>query len=88
MIKLAKVKRVNRRRISDNKNNFVASNIVSIVTGIPTHSISNHMKHIDVSRNTKYKLFKRGNVKRKQLIDDIVDINWSSEKKRMNYILK
>ena len=53
MIKLAKVKSVNRGRISDDKNNFVASNIVSIVSSIPTHSISNHMKHIDVPRETK-----------------------------------
>ena len=53
MIKLVKIKSVNRGRISDDKNNFVASNIVSIVSSIPTHSISNHMKHIDVPRETK-----------------------------------
>ena len=53
MIKLVKVKSVNRGRISDDKNNFVASNIVSIISSIPTHSISNHVKHIDVPRDTK-----------------------------------
>ena len=42
------------------------------------------MKHIDVLRTTKYRLFRRGNVKRKQLINSIVDINWSSEKKRID----
>ena len=57
MIKLAKVKSVNRGKISDDKNNFVALKIVSIIDGIPTRSISNHMKHIDVPRNIKYKLF-------------------------------
>ena len=64
MIKLAKVKSINRGKISDNKNDYVASNIINIVDGIPTHSIPNHMKHIDVPRNTKYRLFRRGNVKR------------------------
>ena len=33
------------------------------------------MKHIDKVR--------RGNLKRKQLIDAVVNINWSSEKKRI-----
>ena len=65
MIKLAKLKSVNRGRISDDKNKFVASNIVSIVAGIPTHSISNHMKHIDVPKTTKYRLFRRNNIIRK-----------------------
>ena len=55
MIKIAKQKI--RGRISDDKNNFVTANIVSIVDGIPTHSIVDHMKHIDVSRVTKYRLF-------------------------------
>ena len=41
------------------------------------------MKHIDVPRNTKHRSFRRGNVKRKQLIDAVVNINWSSEKKRI-----
>ena len=41
------------------------------------------MKHIDVPRNTKHRLFRRGNVKRKELIDSKADINWSSEKKRI-----
>ena len=66
MIKLAKLKSVNRGRISDDKNKFVASNIVSIVAGTPIPSMSNHMKHIDTPRNTKYRLFRRDNVKRKQ----------------------
>ena len=66
MIKLAKIKvnSVNRGRISDDKNNFVQSNIVSIDDRIPTHSIGDHMKHIDVPKSTKYRLFRRGNVKR------------------------
>ena len=83
MIKLANIKSVNRGRISDDRNKFVASNILSIIASIPTYSISNHMKHINVPRNTKYRWFKRGNVERKQLIDFIVDINWSSENKRI-----
>ena len=41
------------------------------------------MKHIEVPRNTKYRLFKRGNAKIKQLIDAVVDMNRSSEKKRI-----
>ena len=84
MINLTKVKVncVNRGRISDDKNNFITANIVSIVAGTPTHSISNHMKDIDVPRTTKYRLFRRDNVKRKTLIDAVLDINWSSRKKR------
>ena len=70
-----------RGRISDDKNNFVTKNIVSIVAGIPTHSIVDHMKYIDVSRSTKYRLFNKGNVKRKQLIYAVDDIHWSSENK-------
>ena len=81
MIKIAKEKV--RGRISDDKNNFVTANIVSIVAGIPTHSIVDHMKHIDVSRTTKYRLFNKGKVKRKQLIDAVDDIEWSSDKKRI-----
>ena len=41
------------------------------------------MKHIDVPRNTKYRFFRGVNAKRKQLINAVVDINWSSEKKRI-----
>ena len=65
MIKLVKVKvnSVNRGRIIYDKNNFVTANIISIVSDTPTHSIGNHMKHIDVSNSTKYRLFRRGNVK-------------------------
>ena len=76
-IKLAKekVNNVNRGRIRDNKNTFVALNVVSIVTGTPAHLISNHMKHIDVPKTTNYILFRIGNVRRKQLIDAVVDIN-------------
>ena len=83
MINLAKLKVncVNRGRKSYDKNNFVTSNIVSIVSGTPTHSITNHIKHIDVPKTTKYRLFRRGNVKIIQLIDAVLDINWSSEKK-------
>ena len=77
MIKIAKQKI--RGRISDDKNNFVTANIVSIVDGIPIHSIVDHMKHIDVPRATKYRLFNKGNVKRKQTIDAVDDINWSSD---------
>ena len=46
------------------------------------------MKHIDISRTNKYRLFRRENLKRKQLIDVVVDINWSSEKKRMKHYPK
>ena len=81
MIKIAKQKI--RGRISDDNNNFVTSNIVSIVTRIPTHSIVDHMEHIDVPLSTKYRFFDKGNVKRKQLIDTVDDINWSSDKKRI-----
>ena len=68
MIKLAKVKIkcANRGRISDDKNNFVTANIVSIDSGTPTQSIVDHMKQINVSKTTKYRLFRRGNVKRKK----------------------
>ena len=54
MIKLAKIKinSVNCERISDDKNNVVTANIVSIVDGLPIHSIGNHMKHIDVPKST------------------------------------
>ena len=38
------------------------------------------MNYIDVPKTTKYRLFRRGNIKRKQLVDDVVDINWSSDK--------
>ena len=78
-----KVKTKKRGRTSDDKNNFVTANIVSIVAGNPTHSIVDHIKHIDVSRTTKYRLFNKGNVKIKQLIDAVDDINWSSDKKRI-----
>ena len=43
------------------------------------------MKHIYIPRTTKYRLFRRGNVKRKQLIDAVVDINWLSEKRIKQY---
>ena len=77
MIKIAKEKV--KGRISDDKNNFVTVHIVSIVAGIPIHSIVDHMRNIDVPRSTKYRLFNKGNVKRKQLIDAVDDINWSSD---------
>ena len=85
MIKLAKVKVncVNRRRLSDDKNNFITANVVSIADGIPTRSIGNHMKHFDVPKSTKYRSFIRGNVKRKIIIDAVDDINLSSEKNRI-----
>ena len=46
MTKLAKVKIkcANRGRISDDKNNFVTANIVSIDSNTPTQSIVDHMK--------------------------------------------
>ena len=49
-------------RISDDKSNFVTANIVSIVAGIPIHSIVDYMKHIDVSQTTKYRLINKGKV--------------------------
>ena len=86
IIKLTKVKVycVNRRRISDDKNNFVTEYIASIVVCAPTHSICNHTKHTNIPRTIKYRLFKRHNINRKQLIDTIVDINWSLENKGIN----
>ena len=81
MIKISKQKI--RGRISDDKKNFVTSNIVSIVAAIPIHLINDHMKHISVPWTTKYRFFNKGNVKRKQLIDAVDDINWSSDKKRI-----
>ena len=83
MIKTALQKTKKRGRTSDDKNNFVTANIVSIVAGNPTYSINDHMKHIDVSRKTRYRLFNKGNVKRKQLINAVDDIEWSSDKKRI-----
>ena len=80
MIKISKVKV--RGRISDDKNNFVTANIVSIVAGITIHSIVDHIKNIDVPLSTKYRLFNKGNVKRKKLIHTIDDINWLSDKKK------
>ena len=59
MIKITREKV--RGRISDDKNNFVTTNIVA---GIPIYSIVDHMKHIDVPRSTKYRLFNKGNVKK------------------------
>jgi len=79
MIKMAMIKQKTTGRISDDKNNFVTANIVSIVAGIPTHSIVDHMKHIDVPQTTKYRLFNKGKVKRKQTIDAVDDINWLSD---------
>ena len=70
------------------KNKFVTENVLSIVVGTPTRSIDNHMKHIDISRTTKCRLCSRGNVKRNKLIDDVVDINWSSETKRIKQYSK
>ena len=75
MITTALQKTKKRGRTSDDKNNFVTANIVSIVDGIPTHTILDHMKYIDVARTTKYRLFNTGYVKRKQLIDAVDDIN-------------
>ena len=83
MIKTALQKTKKRGRTSDDKNNFVTANIVSIVAGNPTYSINDHMKHIDVSRKTRYRLFNKGNVKRKQLINAVDDIEWSLDKKRI-----
>ena len=85
IIKLAKVKvnSVNRWRRSDDKRNFVTANVVNTVAGIQTHSIDNHMKDINVPKSTPNRLFRRDNTKGKQLIDDVDDINWSSEKKRI-----
>ena len=59
MLKFAKVNGVKRGKITYDKNNCLAENVVSIVIGIPTNSISNHMKYIDIPRSTKYKLFKK-----------------------------
>ena len=41
------------------------------------------MNYIDIPKTTKYRLFRRGNIKRKQLVDAVVDINWSSDKERI-----
>ena len=74
MINLEKVKlnSINRGRISYDKNNFVTANIVSILVSTPIHLISNNMKHIDVPKTVKYRLFGRSKVKRKQLIDAVI----------------
>ena len=77
-----KVNSVKGGRIRDDKNKFVTVTIVSIIADTLTHSIGNHMKHIDVPKTTKYRLFRRGNIKRKQSVDAVVDINWSPEKKK------
>ena len=53
MLKFAKVNGVKRGKITDDKNNILAENIVSIVIGIPTNSISNHMEYIDIPRSTR-----------------------------------
>ena len=55
MLNLVKVKvySINRGRISDDKNKFVTSNIVSIVTATLVHSTGNYMKHINVPKTLK-----------------------------------
>ena len=55
MIILAKVKvySINRGRISDDKNKFVTSNIIGIVTATLVHSTDNYMKHINVPKTPK-----------------------------------
>ena len=53
-----------RGRITDDKNRYVITNFVSIF-GIPTSSISNYAKYMDLPRSTKYQLFNKDNVKRK-----------------------
>ena len=45
-----KVNSGKREKTSDDNNNVVTANIVSIVVGISTYSICNHMKHIDVPK--------------------------------------
>ena len=75
MIKFAKVNSVKGGRTTDDKNIVLTINFVSIVADTPTDSISNNFKHIDIPRSIKYRLFEKGNVKIKQLIYVVDDIN-------------
>ena len=66
MIKIASESSTKRGRITNDKNSYVIINFVSI-SGTPTTSIFNYIKHIDLPKTTKYILFSKGNAKRKYL---------------------
>ena len=44
------------------------------VFGTPTSSISNDIKHIDLPKTTKDRLFNKGDVKRKELFECVDEI--------------
>ena len=62
------------------------TNYVSI-SGTPTSSISNHTKHIDLPRWTKYRLLNEGNAKIKEWTECVDIIKWTSDKKRIKRCL-
>ena len=66
MLKIASESSTKRGRITNDKNSYVIINFVSI-SSTPTTSIFNYIKHIDLPKTTKYRLFSKGNAKRKQL---------------------
>ena len=51
------------------------------IASTPTSSIFNHTKYIHLSRSTKYRLFNKNNVKRKELTECVDGIKLSLEKK-------
>lgn len=53
MIKFAKVNNVKGGIIIDDKNIFLTTKVVSIVTDTSTNSISNYLKHIDIPISTR-----------------------------------
>ena len=66
MLKIASESSSKHERKTNDKKSCVMTNFVS-VSGTPTSSISNDIKHIDLPKTTKYILFSKGNAKRKYL---------------------
>ena len=80
MLNIASESSAKRGIITDDKNSFVMTKFVSIA-GTPTSSISNHTKLINLPRSTKYRIFNKGNVRRKEFTECVDGIKWSSDKK-------
>ena len=83
MLKIEPESSTKRGRRTDYKNSFIMNCFVSIVD-TPASFISNHIKYIDFPRSTKYILFNKCNVKRKELTECVHGIKWSLVKKRIN----
>ena len=56
------------------------TNFVSIIS-TQTSCISNHTTNIDLPRFTKYRLFHKDNMKRKELTDCVDQTKWSLDLK-------